>query len=438
MSIMRVPLDIVFLILRLLPLPDAFAVFMRQGRIDYSGVTNAALQARVMKARRVFNSWRTQSVKPKIVCWMPLDQRARQLLLIPGTTLFVVEETYDLRLCDWKSGAVCTVPLERSNASPVSLKVVWVQSVRRNVLVVASSYGTIGSRPRPVVLSEINIFVVDACGPSVNYIATARFADQVMGYSLSEDHLAVVGCSRLGAKRYFIHSLGVVYHSLCDDLGSAKRTYSRHCHRIRWGFMVEPQGNLAASSFAILDDTHFLLANPSGIAVFKLSADVPTTEPVKACWRRRYMSRDVLPRPLLTPASADCVNGRISMSICSRNFLRHFSMTIEDNPRFTLSERPLFTRPAYLSVTGACHVGVYRRHYSAGFTTFALTDTDLHPFAAAATSEVGSVVHRLDEGDAIQPSSISMDEGAGRIAFLQLTPRILGGEAARVVVLELA
>ncbi|KAJ7806012.1 hypothetical protein B0H13DRAFT_1929843 [Mycena leptocephala] len=402
-----------------------------RGRVDYSGMILVQLQARLLKAHRIFKAWRSMSVNPAHIHTISVKEGLREILLVPWTQIIVTMDEYTVRLRDWGSGASCLVPLELGTDMLVlSVKIFWVETIGQNVLIVAVSNG----RSSPTIRNVLHFFAVDSSGPLSTFLAAVEFPHTLSDFSLSDKHLAVVGYT--GLLSYFIQSLEISYDSPPSVSTKAAvrvgaQVCSKHFHLVRAGMLRSPQGTLAASSFAILDATHFLLANPAGLAVYRLSERTlasRTTRRIRACWEHQYPSYDLLPRPPLGPIVVDRANSQISITICSGNFIRRLFMTTEQRPQFRLSKQPLVERPVYLGIIGGFRTGIYRQPYwTTGFTTFQLVDAtaDLHPLASQSDplSARGSVAYHLGDHDFIEPTSLKLDEGEGRIMFVQRTQR---------------
>ncbi|KAJ6510105.1 hypothetical protein C8R47DRAFT_1065317 [Mycena vitilis] len=465
---LRVPLDVVLLILRLVSLQDALAMFLTcrhlfltstyrpfwvyanidvdflqrrpgRGRIDYSRTTIPDLRARVMNARRIFNGWRSRYTSTRVVCTVPLGEGVRRMVPIPWTKILILEDKNTVRLYEWASSASYTIPLNLcADGFVTTLKVFWVDSVGRHVLVVASSSGL----SWPTICCELHLFAVDPDAVSASYMTTVRHPHLISDFTLSEDHLAVIG--RTAPRSYFIASLAVSY---TGGSGGVTHVQPTRFHAIRSCFLGAPRGSLASSSFAILDPRHYLVANASGIAVYRLPERTPVSlaaRGIKARWIHRYETCDVIPRPPLGPVTLDSASGELSISFCTGNFIRRFSMTPGLCTRFRISERPILSHPGQLDVTSDLHIGIFRRVYSlTGFETFPLcrAEDDLHPLACGSRSSrsnrYGLVFYRLAQLDVVEPSSLHLDEAEGRIVFVQRTLGKPDRRKPKVVVLEL-
>ncbi|KAJ7029030.1 hypothetical protein C8F04DRAFT_47963 [Mycena alexandri] len=207
---------------------------------------------------------------------------------------------------------------------------------------------------------------------------------------------------------------------------------------------IGTQGTLVACSFAIMDDTHFLLAGPVGVAVYKLSdrAKPSTGFPrrLKPCWQQRYDDYEFVSRPPLGPIVEHHRTGDKSIAVCSGTFLRRIFMSNDRRARFRLSVHSLVDPvPVYLGMTGGNRIGLYRRPYSSSmFTTFGMGNVpDSHPLTEARAvrgEDRGSVVYRAGLQDVLEPGSLSIDEGEGRIAFML---RSHTRRLSKVVILEI-
>ncbi|KAJ7603533.1 hypothetical protein DFH06DRAFT_1151806 [Mycena polygramma] len=364
-----------------------------------------ALQARLFKARRIFNLWRTYGSRPERIHSVPLDGQVRQLLAIPWTRVLVTLEDETVHLHDWASGESCNVPLRVDSAMVIStVKVFWVDTIGCNVIIVALSNGRRVSSVR----YELQLFAVDAEAMSASYLTTAEFAHGISGFALSDDHLAVFG--HHGSWSYFIQSLSVSYESPCSISTTAS---------VRIG----TKGTLSTSSFAILDRTRFLLANPAGIAVYKfsertLASKAPSLRRIRPCWEYRYQYLERIIKPPLGPVLIDNELGYKSVS---RSLVDGFL--------------------AYMELAAGVHVGIYRGPNPATpytFTTFPLSaGEDLKPLGAIPYPRgryTGSVSHVTDGQEVMEPDSLNIDEGEGRIVFMT---RSHARHSPKAVVLEL-
>ncbi|KAJ7739529.1 hypothetical protein B0H16DRAFT_1465186 [Mycena metata] len=373
---MCIPLDVLFLILRLVPLGDAFAIFMTckhflavakyrpfwvyvnidldflqrrpgYGQIDYSTMEIYHLQKRILRAREVFDAWRMDCVRPKHVYEAPVDVGVRQVFAIPWTQILVTLIGEAIRLDDWGSHTSYDVSMDRGDMLVISFQLFWVDCIGRNVLVVVLSNRTL-------------------------HMTAVEFPHPIWGISLVNGHLAVVG--HTAPRSYFIQSLDVTYDC---------RATSGPLAMSKAFVVLGAQGTLSASSFAILDDTHFLLANPAGIAVYRLSKRILThhgltPRRIRPCWQHPYKFYEIVARPPLGPVLEDRATGSKTISICSGSYLRRLSMTGTDRPQFEVSRRTLIERtPAFLGLTAGSRIGVYHRPYcTPAFITFPVMGTD--------------------------------------------------------------
>ncbi|KAJ7039524.1 hypothetical protein C8F04DRAFT_293330 [Mycena alexandri] len=336
-----IPFDVLLLIVRLLPLVDAVSLFMvskhffsvstfrhfwvyanididfllcrpGHGHIDFSRMSIAALRTRVAEASRVFASWRSDIVEPRRIHTLPLPPGTRQLLAIPWTRVLVIVQDETVYLRDWGTWFMRTVPVSIGPQLYIlTTKTFWVDTLQRNVIVVAMAYRQNGTHLR----SELQLFVVDfdldESGEfTVAPIVTVKFEHPITSFALIDQHLAVVG--HTARHTYYMRSLKVSYLPTPSVLAKPL-------------VYIGTQGTLVACSFAIMDDTHFLLAGPVGVAVYKLSdrAKPSTGFPrrLKPCWQQRYDDYEFVSRPPLGPIVEHHRTGHKSIAVCSGTFL---------------------------------------------------------------------------------------------------------------------
>lgn len=189
-----------------------------------------------------------------------------------------------------------------------------------------------------------------------------------------------------------------------------------------------------------------MLANPSCIAVYRLSARVAMPFDLKSrrlrpCWEHHYSNCEITSRPPLGPVVVNPSNGERSISVCGGSFVRCVFMASGPRPQFRLSKGLLVHRiPTYLGITTGLRVGLYRRPYlSPRFTTFRLGDrvVDLHPISHESeryAKDTGSISFHSGLGEILEPGLLQIDEGEGRVVFVL---RKIARRTARVVVLQL-
>ncbi|KAJ7603532.1 hypothetical protein DFH06DRAFT_1151805 [Mycena polygramma] len=387
-----------------------------------------ALQARLFKARRIFHAWRSNNVQPTNVHILPLEGRVEKLLIVPWTELLVIVEEYAVHLQDWVSRSSYRVPLHLDRGTSILMaKTYWVDSLGHNVLLVVLYNGRDLSSMR----SELKLFLLNAKPLSATYLATATLPYGVIALSLSDTHLALVGYR--GNLAYVIASLCVSYNAPC----------SISINRVA---CISTEGTLATSSFAILDETHYLLAGPRGVAVYTLTgcavpaSDLANPSSIGPCWKHSYRAYDPIWRPPLGPVVVDHARGRRSIMICTARSIRRVFVTDEPRPRFSMCESPLPQPiPIYSGLVAHHRIGLHRGPRTAphSFITFQLgLDEDLLPFECRSSSRRGLVTYRTrDPREAIDRTSMNIDEGEGRIVFMTRTRTRRGPS---VVILELA
>ncbi|KAJ7739530.1 hypothetical protein B0H16DRAFT_1465187 [Mycena metata] len=437
-SLLNVPLDVVFLILRLLPLDDVFALFKTckhffwvsqcrpfwvyanidvdfylrvpgRGTIDYGAVAIDVLQARVSHSLRVYNAWRTNGAKLQHERSMSVDDSVRRVRMIPGTRILILVEECAVRLQAWGSDISQQIPLDLDEHFEVfDVKIFWVDSLQCNIIIV----GTTNRKHGPSLCNALKLFRLDIQGPFGVHLLTTSFPHWISAFSLMDDQLVVVG-HRL-PRKYFLQTFKVVY----GHPGSLVPVFN----------VTLGSNTIGASSLTILDGTHFLFANDVGLSVYRLSmrkemhSGVPRR--ITPCWSYKYARFDYLSRPPVGPVVFDCTTGDKSVAICGGKFLRRLVMTAHRPSRFLLSEVDLVAHvPVYLGITaglrlGLCHIPFH----SPTFRTFQLFGgrVDDHPFSSRHSTDGGSLAYRLVSG-IVEPRSVDMDEGEGRLVFLLRT-----------------
>ncbi|KAJ6562847.1 hypothetical protein DFH09DRAFT_1315912 [Mycena vulgaris] len=434
------PLDVLLLILRLLTLKDALSLFAtcRQlhmsncrpfwvyanidmdslpctpggPRIDYSSWNTDDLRTRVIRKWAIFQAWRETRVEPRRARVIPVNYDVRRVVVVPWTNLMVLMGDQHVFIHNWFSGASTTAPLKSySEMHLMNIKLFWVESLNANVLIVHVSV-----RRGSTSFSELQFFAMDTSSltfeavispfkmqfcpsPSVTAVATIRVMTPV--------------------------SLTVP----CTDVAE-----------------ITMKDVLRATSFAILDETRFLVAGPRGLAIYKLPARAitsagTTSYRVRALWRHPYPEEDTVSRPPLGPIRG--IVGGINISVSSGNYLR--SVTVipgsGSKDQFTVTKHRLVERlPVYLGIASGYRVGVYRRPYSIpDFTTFSLEGrpAEAHPFFYADDHSAhgkGSVAYRAGPLETMEPGSLQVDEDQGRLIFMI---RSHSKPSAKVVILEL-
>ncbi|KAJ6579168.1 hypothetical protein DFH09DRAFT_1077462 [Mycena vulgaris] len=420
------PLDILLLILRLLTVKDALSLFatcrqLRMSncrpfwvyanidmdslpctpggpRINYSLWKTDDLRTRVTRKWAIFKAWRETRVEPRRVRVISVNYDVRRVVVVPWTNLMVLMGEQHVFIHNWFSGASTTAPLKSySEMHLMSIKLFWVDSINANVLIVHISL-----RRGSTSLSELQFFAVDTSWYGNVRVSHIRSFEMRFGPSPSVTAVATI-------------------RVMTPDV-------------------------LRATSFAILDETRFLVAGPRGLAVYKLPARaiVGTGEVsyrVRPLWRHPYPEEDTVSRPPLGPIRA-VVDG-INISVSSGNYLRSLTVILGSGSKdqFIVTERRLVERlPVYLGIASGYRVGVYRRPYSIpDFTTFSLEGrpAESHPFFYADDHLLhgkGSVAYRAGLLETMEPGSLQVDEDQGRLIFML---RSHSKPSAKVVVLEL-
>lgn len=127
------------------------------------------------------------------------------------------------------------------------------------------------------------------------------------------------------------------------------------------------KGTLAADLFGIVDDSHFLLAGPGCVAVYKLSGRPQLSTGFPKCLnlagRCGLMTASSFLDLLWNPSSSSEHHraGHKSIAVCSSTFLHRVFMSNDRHARFRLSAHSLVDPvPVYLGMTGGNRVGLYR------------------------------------------------------------------------------
>ncbi|KAJ7039715.1 hypothetical protein C8F04DRAFT_1178435 [Mycena alexandri] len=435
---LTVPVDVLFLILHLLTITDVLSFFetcklfyqtslyrpfwvyanidmdnlqFRSGRsaVNYSRMDLSALRQRVVKAWRIFDSWGSRGVEPRHTHSVPLSDDVRNLVAIPGTRVLVLLCDDRVYLQDWLTGSSTEIQVHRldDRLYLTSVKHFWVDIIGRNVLVLY-----LAARGVACVAAVVLFGLTPSPG-------TVDVPTIVSGFMLSNNDLVVFGTT--GGRPHFLCSFVVSY--------------------------ATTPGSLSASSIAILDRTHFLLANPTGITIYNLSEKTLASvgshvRRIRPCWEHRYGSTDFLSRPPLGPVLTNPADGGKSVSVCGGTYLRCVYMApVKGNKRFRIAERTLIDRvPVYLGIAAGSRVGLYRRPWTSQvFTTFRLPggSPDLHPFSyevAGRRDDKGSIAYAVGMQETLEPNTLHVDEVEGRIVFML---RMHGRRSAKAVILEL-
>ncbi|KAJ7683377.1 hypothetical protein B0H17DRAFT_1227875 [Mycena rosella] len=450
----RAPLDVVLIILRLLPIKDAFAVFATchqlrasecrsfwvhvnidmdelpcvPGRpsIDYSTWTTDALRARAIRSLRIHGAWRALDHTPRVThtIQVSMEYNVARIIRVPWSRLIILFGHSDILLKDWSSGDASKLPLPYCpDVVLISGRNYWVESLNSNVLLLH-----LLTRREEGPQREIHLFKIDISSRSSSYLGDVIVLDGVIHIDLRGNHLALM--SDTGPRIVHIHSFEIRFSpSFSVTLQPTLRV-----------FTMDP---VAQSSFLVLSRSRFLVAGRSGISVFEIPEEAYTraqglTWWVLPLWDTIFWERDALASPQLGPL-LDGGDGTISLSVPGRSYIRFLSIPPHTN-NFRITERLLVDLvPPCLGMASGFRVGVYRRPYSMpSFTTFFLGENpqQLHPFSCAEGSArmTGSIQYRHRPPESVEPQSLQMDEGQGLVMFVVRTQ---SRSTAKVVILEL-
>ncbi|KAJ7093649.1 kinase-like domain-containing protein [Mycena crocata] len=275
--ILRVPLDVLFILLRRLTLNDALSLFLSckhflrvsnerpfwiyanidvdtllcrpgHGRINYSDTPTRTLQSRVTRALKVFLAWRSEDVTPKRIRTLAVNRRVRQLVAVPWTRTIVLLLDDSVSLQNWDSNKSVDVPLDHHDGLfLIAIDVFWVESISQNVLVVSRGCVT---RFGHHVRSELQLFAINDTSLSAVLLTKIEVPFSICAFTLSDRSLGAIG--HTGTRVYYMQSAVLTY-------GAGVKVTTKAFVRISL------RGTLASSSFTILDDDHFLIANPTGL-----------------------------------------------------------------------------------------------------------------------------------------------------------------------------
>ncbi|KAJ6507238.1 hypothetical protein C8R47DRAFT_1209164 [Mycena vitilis] len=458
------PLDVLLLILRLLTIKDAIALFATcrklcltecrafwlyanidmdllpcaPGRppIDYRTLSTPLLRSRSMEAWSIHIAWRRNALQPKRVRVVPVDSNISEFLWIPWTRVMVVLVGAKLFLQDWSSGARVPVPLSQdATLSRVSPRVFWTGSESGWVLVHCFGIVKVGE-----VNTRLQLFAVDPALMSVSFLTSVVVPHSVSGVDLRGDHLAVLGCTAR-PRSSVIRSFRVVLEPNCAA-------------NVEAVLRIKPPVNHGEIAFAILDEERFLLICPTRVAVYNLSiaaskspsVDVPWCRPL---WAYNYSQPDILTRPIVGPIIAR-TDGTIWFSISSGAYLRCVLITPSEasggpDSYAVIEKRLAYEVPYQLGISIGCRIGVFGRPYisSTAFTTFTTSSMfdekdSLHPFFYRGdhpTNAKGSVVFAPGTKELLDVDSLQVDEDQGRIMFLVHSH--VSNPVSKLIVLEL-
>ncbi|KAJ7730540.1 hypothetical protein B0H16DRAFT_1469513 [Mycena metata] len=397
------------------------------------------LQRRALRSWRIFNIWNSESPEPLHQHTISLGEGVRQFLPIPWTRLLVVVAQTNIHLRDWGTHASSVVVvLQAKELAFVIVRHYWVESIERDVLIVALTTKLNGGIEST---TKLQFFAIDPDKLSTTHLKTITMLYSTTHLALMSSHLALVGHTASGVN--YIHSFEVSYLPTLSVIARAT-------------LHIASQQSLSTSSFTILDDRHFLLASQITLAIYKLSRRAVSPggspgppKPRNPSWMRYYNHYEFLSPPAISPVSISSVTSCRRISVCCGSSLRSVSMSSDTRPRVQLSRWPLIDPiPVSLVVSTGVRAGVYCRPQSAQlfcsshtFTTFRMDNfTDQHPFATGPWPETrdsklrGSFMYESESPS--QLKSLHMDEGEGRIMFM-LRPS-WPEDSATAVVLELA
>ncbi|KAJ6507213.1 hypothetical protein C8R47DRAFT_1209146 [Mycena vitilis] len=453
----RTPLDILLLILRLLTIKDAVALFatcrslclaecrafwlyanidmdllpcaLGRPSIDYRTLPTPLLRSRVMKAWSIHAAWRENLLEPRRVRVIPAEWETSHFVRIPWTRAIVVLVDHDLFLSDWSSGARVPVPLSQDRTLlTLSMQVFWTDSENGWVLVVHS----LGLAK---LWAHLQLFAVDPVHMSVSFLTSVVIPHSVAGIDLRGDHLAVMGHT-IQPQSCLIRSFRLMFSPKCYV-------------RVRAVIRMKTPLIYGETSFAIVDDRRFLLVDPAGLAIYRLStaalqspgACIPC---LRSVWTHEYSDPDVLSSPSLGPILTRS-DGALSVSICSGVYLRCVLMTPGRPHLYTVTKKRLVSQvPAQFDVSTGFRIGVYRRPYTSA-ETFSIFNTSsvvsekgsLHPFFYEhdnPPNAKGRVVFSPRGNDTLKYLTLQVDEEQGRLMFIV---RSYAKRSAKIIVVEL-
>ncbi|KAJ7783146.1 hypothetical protein B0H16DRAFT_1495568 [Mycena metata] len=174
------------------------------------------------------------------------------------------------------------------------------------------------------------------------------------------------------------------------------------------------QWRVGPSSLTILGEHHFLLTN---------------LRRVRPTWIHWYETNEFLYRPPLGPVRIEPITGELSVTICSGRYLRRVFMSREEPRQFRVSKREILARlPEGWEVAGGFGVGVYHipgTSYPLSVFSFfnASEAVSSHPFRLrlrGGPQGCGSLLRSLE--GVMEPGTLDVDEGEGRLAYLMQTP----------------
>ncbi|KAJ7490401.1 hypothetical protein B0H11DRAFT_1912368 [Mycena galericulata] len=431
------PLDLVLLVLRLLTIGDALSLFatcryfhtmewrefwvyvnidMRKlpcppGRpsIDHSTYSTQDLRARAIKSWRTQIAWRLSDFRPRRVHSISVNYDVFQLVTVPWSRLVVVVSRVKIQLQDWSSGRVNDIVLPLNPTLVVfSAKLVWVESIGRNALIVHLT------KRRDLGQHELHFFAIDVPNQATSHLATILVPSALTHVDFRGKHLALI-CKCVGSASQIL--------SFEMQFGSAVSCVAQPRIRIQ---TLDPIRHV---SFTIVNPTRFLVAGPAGLSLFEIPAEAFTYP------EDRTLQSEALASPPIGHLLR--VGGGVPLiSVASGNYLRCLKLNPEG---LQVTQRRLVDRvPVYLGITCGFRIGVYRRPYSIpSFTTFPLADAaeDLHPFLHHADYSVrhnGSIHYSYDMLESLEVDSLQIDEEGGVLCFVlkthfKATARMLRG-----------
>ncbi|KAJ6507212.1 hypothetical protein C8R47DRAFT_1209145 [Mycena vitilis] len=456
----QAPLDVLLLILRLLTIKDAIALFatcrslclvecrafwmcanldldllpcaLGRPSIDYRTLSTPLLRSRVVKAWSILTAWRKKMLEPRHVRVIPVEWGIECFVCIPWTRVMVVLVDNELFLQNWSSGVRSPVPLLQDKRV-LSMKVFRRDSEPKCILVVHS----VGL---PELGDYLQLFSVDPGRMSVSFLTSVIIPHSVSGTDLRGDHLAVLGYTA-APRSSVIRSFRLVFVPNCSVY-------------LRAVLQFKAPVNYGETSFAIVDDDQLLLVSPRRIEVHTLSTAASfqshggCTVGLCCTFSHDYSNPDILSRPPLGPILTR-TDGAISFSTSSGAHMRSFFMTPVKTPgrpdSYTVIEKRVSDEvPVHFGVSTGFRIAVFRLPYSTSpaFTTFTTWPVpngkdSLYPFFYEGDHPKrakGSVVFVPGANDVFVFGTLRVDEEQGRIMFIVQSFSDL---TAKIIVLEL-
>ncbi|KAJ7665236.1 hypothetical protein DFH06DRAFT_1127572 [Mycena polygramma] len=402
-----IPHDVLLLVLRLLTIKDALALFatchqlsscdsrhfwvhaniamdslptVHSGRpaVDYKNCDDQFLRSRVIKAWAVQRAWRTERVEPKAVFTAEIGCDTKRVLPIPWTDIVVMHSAIEVSLLQWRSGATTRVLyLPSPGTGPIStIMVRWSDFLASHVLVVLVGGYYMRDQETPY---QLELFTVNA-DAAVSSLGSVRIPHAIRALDLRDDLLAVLGYKQSG---------DCYIHTFVFSPDRSLHTGAIVC-------LTSPRRLLGSCSFAILNASLFAVAGPRGVSIYSLPPCAASTlgdAPVSPAWSHLY---DV-PELLLCPPLGSILVGKDGS----------------------------ITFPVYCGMYQ--RIGVCRVAYSNPmFVTFALGSgpMKLAPFfydTDDCADTKGSLDYGLLQDQVLDPRSLRVDEEQGRLIFVERT-----------------